>query len=118
MDIGSLSIELYANTSFGNNYDLNSQLGFVVLLCDKRGTAHILDYSSRKSKRVIRSILGGDADAYDREYMLKIDLELMFRIKVPLKMFTDSLQLFHVITKGSSTAERRLVIDVTATREA
>lgn len=106
---------------FATNDDLSSQLGFVVLLCDASDRCHILDFSSRKSKRVVRSILGGEvyafSDGFDGAFMLRHDLQVIYKKAIPLQMFTDSLQMFDVITKASSTTERRLMIDIAATRE-
>ena len=42
----------------------------------------------------------------------------MFKKKIPLSMFTDSKFLFGVIVKCSSTAEKRLLFDVSAVRNA
>ena len=58
------------------------------------------------------------SDGFDAAYMIRHDLQVLFHRNIPLKMFTDSKQLFDVITKSSSTTERRLMIDVAAVREA
>ena len=117
----TLHLRVYTDASFAGNDDLSSQPGFIILLCDSSNRAHILEYSSRKSKRVVRSILGGEvyafADGFDRAYILRHDLETIFRMKIPLHMLTDSLQMFDVITKGSSTTEKRLMIDIASARE-
>ncbi|CDF36767.1 unnamed protein product [Chondrus crispus] len=117
----SLHMRVYTDASFAGNDDLSSQLGFIILLCDTSDRAHILEYSSRKSKRVVRSILGGDvyafASGFDRAFILRHDLETIFGMKIPLHMLTDSLQMFDVITKGSSTTEKRLMIDIASARE-
>lgn len=38
--------------------------------------------------------------------------------RLALKMFTDSMSFFDVITKNTTTTEKRLMIDVQAVREA
>ncbi|CDF36525.1 unnamed protein product [Chondrus crispus] len=117
----SLHMRVYTDASFAGNDDLSSQLGFIILLCDSSDRAHLLEYSSRKSKRVVRSILGGEvyafASGFDRAFILRHDLETIFKVKIPLHMLTDSLQMFDVITKGSSTTEKRLMIDIASARE-
>jgi hypothetical protein len=42
----------------------------------------------------------------------------MLRQKVPLTILTDSKSLFDVIIKSSTTSKRRLMIDITAVRNA
>ena len=118
----SLHLRVYCDASFASNRDFTSQLGFIILLCDKQNNCHVLDFGSKKSRRVVRSVLGGEvyafAEAFDRAYMLRHDLQRILNQPIPLWMLTDSKQMFDVITKASQTTERRLMIDIVATREA
>lgn len=113
---------VYTDASPANNDDLSSQLGFIALLCDNNDYAHILDYSSKKSKRAVRFIHGGDvyafADGLERAFMLRQELKTVYNRITPLQILTDSLQMFDVNTKASPTTERRLMIDIVAVREA
>ena len=122
MDISDVSLVVFSDSSFANNEDLTSQLGYIVLLLGKNGTAHILNYSSRKKRRVTRSVLGCEvfafADAFDSAYVLRQDLQQLLNVNIPLKMFTDSKSLFDVITKCTMTAEKRLMIDIFAINQA
>jgi Reverse transcriptase (RNA-dependent DNA polymerase) len=122
LDISSLRLVAYSDSSFANNGDLTSQLGYMVCLVDKYKRCNIIHYSSYKSKRVTRSVLGGEihafADAFDCAFTLKHDLEGLLCQKVPVTILTDSRSLFDVITRNSATSERRLMIDVSATRQA
>lgn len=121
MEEKKLHIRVYSDASFGTNIDLSSQIGFIVLLCDQVGNLHVLDYASRKAQRVVRSITGGElyamTEAFDSSFMIRQDLEEVYGFKVPLQMFTDSRQLFDVVTKGFSTSQPRLMINVAALRE-
>eukprot|EP00171_Calliarthron_tuberculosum_P004827 IDg4827t1 len=78
--------------------------------------------ASRKSRRVVRSIMAAETyaftNAFDQTFVLKHDMEKMLHKTIPLKMFTDSKQLFDVITKASYPTEKRLMIDILAVREA
>lgn len=91
------------------------------MLYDRNNVCHILDSTSQKSKRVVRSIMGGGVyafmDAFDIAYVLKKDLDMMFDTKLDIIMFTDSKKLFDAVTCGKRTTERRLSIDVTAARQ-
>ncbi len=122
LDMGSLHVRAYADASFATNHNFTSQLGYIVLLCDKYDNASKLHYASYKSRRVARSVLGAEtyafADAYDFAYCAKRDLENILGRRVPLEMYTDSKGLFDVITKWSQRQERRLMIDLQAVRDA
>ena len=121
LDTNSLHLRTYAEASFASNHDLTSQLGYLVLLCDKKNRCHILSYKSCKSRRVVRSIMAGETfaftDALDASLALRRDLSKVYGCNIPLSMYTDSKQLFDVLTKSTYPTERRLMIDVAAARE-
>lgn len=122
LDVDSVHMPVYADASFATNDYLTSQLGYLVLLCDASNRYHVLDYSSRKSRRVVRSIMGGElyafTDAFDISRTLLIDVRNAIRKPILLHMFTDSKQVFDVVTRGKRPTERRLAIYVSAVREA
>lgn len=64
-----------------SNNDLNYQLEFVVILCNHSDRCHVTEYSSRKSKGVVRSIMGGAVysfmDAFESAYVIRKELETM-----------------------------------------
>lgn len=113
---------MYSAASYADNRDASSQLGYIVFLCDKSNTAQPIAWSSHKSKRATRSVLGSEtmalADGFDAAYALRHDIERMTGKRIPLSVFTDSLSLFDVITKATLTAERRLMIDVAGVKQA
>jgi len=65
----SLHIRGYADASFASNEDLWSQLVYVVLLCYAEDRCHVLTYTSKKARRIVRIIMTGEvyafADAFD-----------------------------------------------------
>ncbi len=48
LDIESLHIRAFADASFAPNHYHTSQLGYIVLLCDKQDNACVLHYASYK----------------------------------------------------------------------
>lgn len=121
LDNKSLQLRVYSDASYSNNEDKSSQLGYIIFLMDKHNRCQPLFWSSHKSKRVSRSVLGSEtmafADAFDMAYVIKYDLQLMLGKVIPISMMTDSLSLFDVITKSTITTERRLMIDIKAAKE-
>ena len=122
MDHRTLHIRDYADASFSTNREHTSQLGYIVLLCDKNDNACVLHFTSYKSRRVARSLLGAEtyafADVYDFVYCVKTDLERILERRIPFNMFTDSKSLFDVITQCSHTQGRMLMIDLQSVRNA
>lgn len=122
LDQESLSMVVYADASFNNCVNNRSQLGFIICLVDATQRCSILHYSSFKSTRVTRSSMAGEtlafAAGFDNAFLLLHDLQRMLGRKIPLLMFTDSRQLFDVLTRSNYTTERRLMVDIAAAREA
>lgn len=121
LDFSSISIFVYKDSSFGNNDDLSSQLGYIITLQDKFGNAAIIDYASKKCRRVTRSFLAGEVMAFtagfDAAFIIKYDLSRILNRRLSLYMITDSRGLFDMITRNSYSAEKRLMIDLAALRE-
>lgn len=78
LDREMLHLRVDADASFANNDNLTSQLGYVVLLRDGANRCHVLVYSSKKARRVVRSIMAGEvyafSDEFDAAFILKHDL--------------------------------------------
>jgi hypothetical protein len=123
MDMRTLTLHVFSDAAFANNDDFVCKLGYLAFLSDQEGNCALLDYKSMKARRVTRSILAGEliafAEAFDRSFVLKSDLEDMLnaQCEIPIRMYTDSQSLFDVISKRSMTAERRLQIDIALARE-
>jgi len=56
--------------------------------------------------------MGGElyafTDAFDAAYTLLLDVQKALGRKVTLNMFTDSKQVFDIVTRGKRPTERRL----------
>jgi hypothetical protein len=123
LDVKSMTLHTFADAAFpANETDHRCQIAYIIFLADESHTCCVVDFRSVKAQRVSRSVLGGElialAEAFDRSFILKHDIEDMLGIQVPLKLYTDSQSLFDVITKGSMTSERRLMIDIALAQEA
>lgn len=120
LDRSTLRMRAYADASFAGN-DLSSQMGYVIILCDATGRGHILSYSSRKRKRVVRSAMAGEfyalTAALDEAFVLRYDLEMLHRRHIPLTIYTDSRQAFDVVTRATHLSEKRPLIDISGLRE-
>lgn len=120
-DKSTTHICVYADAAFATNNDPLSQIGFVIFLCDTKNTCHILDFSSKKSKKIVRSILAEEVcafmDAFDVSFMISSDVSNLLGMTITVFLFTDSKQLFDSVTKAKRTTEKRLMIDISAARE-
>lgn len=58
------------------------------------------------------------ADAADMAILLQHDLYDFHGKRIPITLLTDSKSMFDLIAKGSMKTEKRLMIDVKATRQA
>lgn len=121
-DTRSLELRVYADASFASNDDLSSQIGYTVSLCDASNLCHVIDFSSKKSRRTVRSIMAGEIcafmDALDTSFMLRSDMCELLGTDIPFLMITDSKQLFDATTRGKRTTEKHLMIDVAPVRQA
>ena len=98
LHVNSLSLFVYSDSSYANNHNGASQIGYVVFFTDDIQRCQPPSWSSHKSKRVTRLVLGSEtmafADAFDISYVVKRDLERFIGRHIPLTMVTDSLSLF------------------------
>ena len=120
LDRKTLHIRTYADCSHANNKDPSTQLGFIICLSDAKDNVAIIICRSYKCRRITRSDLASEchalADAFDYSYLVKYDPEKLLQQWIPVQMLTDSKSLFDVIIRASTTSERRLMIDISATK--
>jgi Reverse transcriptase (RNA-dependent DNA polymerase) len=83
LDLETLSLRVYSDASYENNADGSSQLGYIIFLTDATGRCQPIFWSSHKSRRVTRSVLGSEtmalADAFDMANALKHDNEMIMK---------------------------------------
>ncbi|KAK1992697.1 hypothetical protein LX36DRAFT_694129 [Colletotrichum falcatum] len=103
LDLATAKLFVFVNSSFANNNDLTSQLGFIVVLANKQGNTNVVHYSSTKCKRVTRSVLASEIYA--------------MMPPIPTILCTDSYSLYECLVKLGTTKEKRLMIDIMALRQ-
>lgn len=57
-------------------------------------------------------------DGFDISFTIRHDLKMVFGHNVLLTMMTDSLSLFNILSEGSSTTEKWLMIDLQTVKDA
>jgi hypothetical protein len=126
LDIQTMEVVVFTDSSFANNRDLSSQIGFVVALADANGDSNIIHWASVKSRRVTRSVLASELYAmslgFDAAAAIKSTLDQILQPwrqePVPLTVFTDSKSLYDCLVKIGMTREKRLMIDIMCLRQA
>lgn len=122
LDIDSIHLRVYTGASFASTEDNSSHVGYIILLTDNYDACHVLAYSSNNSKRVVRSILAGEIflfkTAFDHAFVLHHDIGRIIGKSIRIAMFTDSEQLFNLITIASNATDKRLIVEITAAKEA
>ncbi|KAF1978829.1 hypothetical protein BU23DRAFT_577077 [Bimuria novae-zelandiae CBS 107.79] len=111
---------VFVDSSFANNKDLSSQLGFILMLINKSIDSdntfiiysNIIHYSLTKCKRVTRSILASKIYGMVNGF----DIERLSLPVVPLVIYTDSYSLYECLVKLGITKEKRLIINIMALR--
>ena len=131
-----LKLYTMVDASFANNKDMNSQMGYVVILGNEIPTqnsnrtfkiqGNIIHWSSTKCKRVTRSVVALEIYAMAHGVDIAVAIvgtldmitERMGLAKVPIVACTDSRSLYDCLVKLGTTKEKRLMIDIMALREA
>lgn len=110
MDVKSVNLVVFTDFSFANLPNGSTQLAFIILLTDGTEKVNILFYSSYKCKPVMSSVLSQElcafADVFDVAVSLRHDLKTILNKNLPITMFNNSLVLFNVIAKYTTTTER------------
>jgi len=126
LDVETLQIVIFTDSSFANNEDMSSQIGYVIVIVDDSGRANVVDWKSIKSRRVTRSVLAAElyamAQGFDIGVAIKSTMDDFLRTSrcndpIPLVLATDSQSLYDCLTKLGTTKEKRLMVDIMSLRE-
>lgn len=121
LELSSVSLIIFTDASFANAADFKSQLGYVLLMVDGTGKAHILHYGSSRRRRFTRSVMAAEIHAlfygFDNAYMAKDMVSEVLGRTIPVDGYIDSRTLLNKVGKEAKTLEKRLQIGVSALRE-
>lgn len=88
---------------------------------DKNQITSLIDYSIIKSRRFVRSLLGGEtfgmADECDAYIVLNHDIQKITGKDRKIEILTYSETLLKVMIRNASTSKRRIMIDIKSARE-
>ena len=105
-----MQLVVFADSSFANNKDLSSQIGFVIVLMDTNNNTNIIHWSSVKCKRVTRSVLASElyamTHAFDSAASIKSTTEQILKKPLPLVVCTDSKSLYDCLVKLGTMQEK------------
>ncbi|KAI0993306.1 hypothetical protein K3495_g14878, partial [Podosphaera aphanis] len=125
LDQQSLPLITFTDSSFANNRDNSSQIGYVIVLTDRYNNANIIHWQSVKCRRVTRSVLASELYAlslgFDISTTIKSTLDQIccnsVKRKIPLTLCVDSKSLYDCLVKLGTTQEKRLMIDLPCLRQ-
>lgn len=107
LEFDNLHFFIYSEASFATKNKLSLKIRYILLMSNKSDNCHIPDYSSKKSKLVVGSIIVPRTDIvmdlFDTFHTLKSYLKLMHGRILHLYMYTDSRQLFSGIFNDKQT---------------
>ena len=106
-----LKLVVFTDSSFANNADYSSQIGYIIALADDEDNANILHWSSTKCKRVTRSTLAselyGMVNGFDIGAAIKKTIENIIKIdNLPLLLCTDLKSLYECLVKLGTTHKK------------
>ncbi len=113
--------EIYADASFGNVDEEQTQIGYIISLTDDKGRCPIW-WKSRKAKRVAKSTIEAEALGVGEGieggiYFNELWKEVVGGRKIDIRVRTDSKTLTKAIKSTTGVSSKRLKIDIAAIKE-
>ena len=120
----NLKLIIYADASHGNLSDGGSQLGYLIFLVGENQKSCLVNWQSKRIKRVVRSSLSAEtlalSDAIDDGvYIAELISELLFNgsKQISIEVYTKSKSLVDALNSKKNVTEKRLRIDIALLRE-
>lgn len=120
--IATLKIIGFLDALLAGNRDFTSHFVYIIFISDKTSHAIPLIYKSYIVLRATRSVMGAELIAFSNTIVAAFTLREEFEnlhsnLNVPMGLLTESKTLSDVVSKGTKTAEKRLMLDVACTPE-
>lgn len=100
LEVDTLRILGYFDSSFANNRNLYSQLGHICFLRDKSGAVAPIYFESYMARRVTRSVMFGEviafSDLFDVSVTCAEEIGVMLSRNTPVQLLTESKSIFDV----------------------
>ncbi len=117
LDQQTLQLLVFTDTSFINNNNLSSQIGFVIALTNTTGQANLLHQSLIKCKQVTQSILALElytmAYSFDLEGLIKSTFKKVLALpNLLIVLYIDLKSLYNCLVKLGTTQKKCLIINV------
>src|SRR6266702_4660700 len=129
LDLEHAKLFIFIDSSFINNKDFSSQIGYLIILANKtKGInkfiikGNLIHYSSTKSKRVTKSVLASKIYRIVRGINMAITINTIIKIitgqlgfsYTPIIVCTNLYSLYKCLVKLGTTKEKRLIINIMA----
>lgn len=105
LDVKSSHILVLSEDAFSGNIDRSSPVGYMILIADWNKDGNIIEFSSTKSRIVVRSVLCsqsfGVEDLCDATIVVQYDLRKNLNKKLQIKICSDSEALFNVVINNA-----------------
>lgn len=112
---------VYSDPSCTNNFDLSTQLGFIILETDETSQLIPLTSWSKKSKLLFSLAMVAEviafSDQFDASFTLSTELLTLIKRTIGLDLFTGYESLFDVISKGSHKSEKGMMLGICTARD-
>ena len=106
---------MFTDTSFANNKDFSSQIGYIIVLTDIKLNGNIVYWSLIKCKYITRSVLVSElysmAHGFDIGAAIKLTINLVLNIIIPLIICTNLKSLYNCLVRLNTTQKKRLIIN-------
>ena len=102
-----LRLVVFCDGYFGKNEDQSSKFGYLPVMDDNHDHSNFIHYSSTKTKRIFRTVLGTEtismSNSIDMEISLSHSFDGIMGYPFPIHVLTDSKTLFDFMIKSSTT---------------